>query len=376
MERRSFLQGAATAACVGAASTLVTGAGDPGAQAAPAKTAAGSGGEPRLMLGKSAGTLRGEMLYRPLGKTGVEVSAIGLGGHHLGLKSVSDDDAVRIIHQALDRGINFLDNSWDYHDGRSEKLVGKALAQGYRQKAFVMTKIDARTKELAKKQLDDSLSRLKVERIDLVQHHEVIRFEDADRVFAEDGANEALVEARRAGKLRYIGYTGHKDPHIHLYMLDVAKQHGFHFDTAQLPLNLMDAHFRSFARLVVPRLVQEGIAVLGMKSLCDGDGVLLKTGKLSADECISYALSLPTSTVICGIDKPEILEQAFRIAKNFKLLDETQVAALLEKTRPLAGRGDYELFKTTTHFDSTAQHPEWLGGDPPQVKKLVPASAG
>jgi len=187
---------------------------------------------------------------------------------------------------------------------------------------------------------------------------------------------EALLAAKQAGKIRYIGFTGHKDPHIHLYMLDVAAKHGFHFDTAQMPLNLMDAHFRSFARQVVPRLVRQGIGVLGMKSLCGGDGILLKTGAVTAAECIHYALNLPTSTVICGIDKQEVLDQAFNLAKSFKLLSEAQVATLLKKTQKLAPDGDYELFKTTAHFDSTAKHPEWLGEDPPQAKKLTPAATG
>lgn len=370
MERRNFLMSAAGATLAGAASASASGAASSGGKSA-ASSDVDTGKLPRAT---SAGTLRGEMLYRPLGKTGVEVSAIGLGGHHLGLKELSDSESVRLIHQALDRGINFLDNSWDYHEGRSEQLMGKALAQGgYRQKAFVMTKLDARTKELARKQLDESLSRLKVDHIDLLQHHEIIQFDAPDRIFAEGGAMEALYEAKKAGKIRFIGFTGHKDPHIHLYMLDVAAKHGFHFDAAQLPLNLMDAHFRSFARGVVPRLVQEGVAVLGMKSLCGGNGILLKTGTATATECISYALNLPTSVVICGIDKQAVLDQAFNIAKNFKLMSEQQVEALIKKTQQLAANGMYELFKTTSHFDATAKHAEWLGEDPPHTKKLAPS---
>jgi predicted aldo/keto reductase-like oxidoreductase len=345
------------------------------AGAAGSTSGAGDDVAAELPRASSAGTLRGEMLYRPLGKTGVEVSAIGLGGWHIGDKPLSDDESVRLIHQAIDRGINFLDNSWDYHDGRSEKLVGKALSQGgYRHKAFVMTKLDARTKELARKQIDESLKRLQVDHIDLLQHHEIIQYDAPDRIFAEGGAQEALLEAKKAGKIRFIGFTGHKDPHIHLYMLDVAARHGFHFDTAQMPLNLMDAHFRSFARLVVPRLVREGVAVLGMKSLCGGDGILLKTGVVSASECIKYALNLPTATVICGIDKQEVLDQAFHIAKGFKLLSEAQVAALVRKTQGLAGDGQYELFKTTAHFDTTAKRPDFLGDDPPSAKRLAPAA--
>ena len=373
MERRKFLKGAATATWAGTIGVATARAGKPQGPSANASAQPGASG--KLPRATTAGTLRGEMLYRKLGNTGVEVSAIGLGGWHIGSKPLSDGEAVRLIHQALERGMNFLDNSWDYHDGRSEQLVGKALSQGgYRQKAFVMTKLDARTKDLARKQIDESLSRLKVDRIDLLQHHEIIQFDAPDRIFAEGGAMEAVLEAKKAGKVRFIGFTGHKDPHIHLYMLDVAARHGYHFDAAQLPLNLMDAHFRSFARLVVPRLVQEGVAVLGMKSLCGGDGILLKPGVVSASECIQYALNLPTATVICGIDRQEILEQAFTIAKSFKLMSEAQVEALLKKTQALAMDGQYELFKTTAHFDATARHADWLGDDPPSAKKLAPAA--
>jgi predicted aldo/keto reductase-like oxidoreductase len=372
MERRKFLKGAATATWAGTVGLNVA-----RADKSPGKGAPPEDGPGKLPRAASAGLLRGEMLYRKLGNTGVEVSAIGLGGSHIGGKAVSDSEAVRLIHQAIDRGINFLDNSWDYHDGRSEQLVGKALAQGgYRQKSFVMTKIDGRTKDLARKQLDESLSRLKMDHIDLLQHHEIIQFDAPDRIFAAGGAMEALLEAKKAGKVRFLGFTGHKDPHIHLYMLDVAAKHGYHFDTAQMPLNLMDAHFRSFARLVVPRLVREGTAVLGMKSLCGGEGILLKTGAVTATECIHYALNLPTATVICGIDKQEVLDQAFTIAKSFKLMSEAQVEALLKKTQALAGDGQYELFKTTAHFDATAKHADWLGEDPSSAKKLTPSPTG
>jgi predicted aldo/keto reductase-like oxidoreductase len=376
MERRELLS-AATVVLAGAAMTRQAHAEATPKKAGPRVGQQGPGAPdaqlPPLPRAKTAGTLRGEMLYRQLGKTGVEVSAIGLGGWHIGVKKLSEEESVRLIRQALDRGMNFLDNSWDYHDGRSEQLMGKALAQGYRQKAFVMSKIDARTKDLARKQIDESLSRLKVDHIDLMQHHEVIRFDDADRIFAEGGAHEAMLEAKKAGKIRFIGFTGHKDPQIHLYAIEVAKRSGYVFDAAQLPLNLMDAHYRSFSRLVVPRLVEDGTAVLGMKSLCGGDGIILKSGAVSATECINYALNLPTATVICGIDKQEILEQAFTVAKAFKPMSEAAVAALIAKTQRLAMRGEYELFKTTAHFDATARHAEWLGDDPPAAKKLLPA---
>ncbi len=373
MKRRVFLTGGA------AVMAAVTTQGFGQSAAEPLgrmfDTTAGADDAARLPRATSAGTMRGEMLYRPLGATGVEVSAIGLGGSHVGKWTLPDDESIRLIHEALDRGMNFLDNSWDYNDGRSERLVGIALRQGgYRQKAFVMTKIDGRTKKLAEQQIDTSLERLGVDHIDLLQHHEVLRFDDPDRIFAEGGAMEGVVAAQKAGKVRFIGFTGHKDPHVHLYMLDVAQRHGFHFDTAQMPLNVMDAHYRSFAQLVVPRLVSDRIGVLGMKSLGGGDGILLKSNTVPAIDCIHYAMNLPTSVVICGIDKQEVLDQAFAAVKSFQLMNEQQVAALLTKTQQAAMTGQYELFKTTAHFDTTAKHADWLGEDPPAAKKLTSAS--
>src|SRR5215510_2393228 len=204
------------------------------------------------------------MIYRNLGSTGVKVSSIGVGGWHLGLKHVDEQLAMRIVRSAVDRGINFLDNCWDYNEGASEIRMGKALRDGYREKAFLMTKIDGRSRREATRQLDESLRRLDVEVIDLVQHHEILRFEDPHRIFDPDGANAALVAARQAGKIRFIGFTGHKDPRIHLYMLEVAEQNGYVFDTVQMPLNLFDAHYHNFAKLVVPELVNKGIGILGM----------------------------------------------------------------------------------------------------------------
>jgi aryl-alcohol dehydrogenase-like predicted oxidoreductase len=310
-----------------------------------------------------------EMPTRTLGNTGETVSMVGLGGFHIGKNHLTKPQAVRIIRCALDRGLNFMDNSWDYNDGESEIRLGKALKDGYRQKAFVMTKVDGRTKKEASKQINQSLKRLGIDHIDLLQHHEVIRFDDADRIFAEKGAMEAFTEAQRAGKIRYIGFTGHKDPHIHLYMLAKAKQRDFRFDTVQMPLNVMDAHFRSFEKHVLPVLVKEKIGVLGMKSM--GDGVILKSKVVTPIECLHYALSLPTSVVITGIDSMEILEQAFEAAKTFKKLTREQIAKLLAKTAGAARLGEYELFKTTSHFDSTAHNPEWLAGDSARVKALA-----
>jgi len=309
------------------------------------------------------------MIYRTLGRTGERVSAIGMGGFHLGHPKLSDDESVKLIRAAIDGGINFMDNSWDYNNGQSEVRMGKALKDGYRQKVFLMTKLDGRTKEEATKQLNESLQRLQTDHVDLIQHHEIIRFDDPDRIFDENGAQEAVVEAKKAGKVRYIGFTGHKDPHVHLYMLDVAAKNGFHFDTVQMPLNVMDAHFRSFGKLVLPRLVEQQIGVLGMKSM--GDKIILKSGVVAAPECLRYSLSLPSSVVITGIDSPEILQQAFEVAKTFKPMSKEEVAALLAKTEKVAASGKFELFKTSSHFDSTAHHPEWLGGQSPHVDQLA-----
>ncbi|HYM02920.1 MAG TPA: aldo/keto reductase [Stellaceae bacterium] len=300
----------------------------------------------------------GGMIYRTLGTTGEKVSAIGLGGHHIG-RPRDAAEGIRIIRSALDRGMNFLDNCWDYHDGESEIRMGNALRDGYRQKAFLMTKFDGRTREAAARQIDESLRRLQTDHIDLMQYHENIRLEDPDRFFAAGGALEAVLAAKQAGKIRYIGFTGHKDPIVHLRMLDLAAQHKFHFDSCQMPLNVMDAHFRSFAHDVVPRLVKEGIAVLAMKSM--GDSNVLKSGVVTPIECLHYALTLPTSVVINGCESMERLDQAFEAARTFQPLSEAQLSALLAKTAQAAMTGTYEPFKTTSRFDGTAHHPEWMG---------------
>jgi len=311
------------------------------------------------------------MIYRTLGSTGERVSAIGLGGWHLGLKTVDEQLAIRIVRSAIDGGINFLDNSWDYNEGESEKRMGKALRDGYRERAFVMTKIDGRSKKEAAKQFDESLKRLDVDYIDLVQHHEIIRFDDPHRIFHPEGANAALLEAREAGKLRYIGFTGHKDPRIHLYMLEIAKENGFRFDTVQMPLNVMDAHYRSFEKRVLPELVKLQIGVLGMKSMANG--ILLKSKTVTAVECLHYALNLPTSVVITGIDSMEILDQAFAAIESFHPLSNGEREALLAKTCEAAANGRFEPFKTSSIFDSTAENPEWLGDEPREIRELMPA---
>jgi aryl-alcohol dehydrogenase-like predicted oxidoreductase len=316
-------------------------------------------------------TGRNGVPYRTLGKTGEQVSAIGLGGWHLGLKHVDEPLSIRIVRAAIDRGINFLDNCWDYNEGASEIRMGHALRDGYRDRAFLMTKIDGRSRAEATRQLDESLVRLQTDHIDLVQHHEILRYEDPHRIFDEEGAHSALMDAKKAGKIRYLGFTGHKDPRIHLYMLDVAAQHGVRFDAVQMPLNVMDAHYRSFEKVVLPELVNQGIAVLGMK--CLANGLILRSRTVTAVECLRYALHLPTSVVITGIDSMQILEQALDVARSFTPMTPSEVSVLLARTAKAAASGHFELFKTTSAFDGTAQNPAWLGEEPERVQQVMPS---
>jgi aryl-alcohol dehydrogenase-like predicted oxidoreductase len=297
------------------------------------------------------------MTYRTLGKTGEKVSAIGLGGYHIGVPQ-DPESGIRLVRTAIDRGITFMDNCWDYHDGESERRMGTALRDGYRQRCFLMTKFDSRTKAGTARQIDESLQRLQTDHIDLQQYHENIRLEDPDRFFASDGPLEALLAARKAGKIRYIGFTGHKDPIVHLRILELAAQNGFHFDSCQMPLNVLDAHFRSFERLVLPKLVDQGIAVLGMKPLASAHA--LKTGKVTAVECLQYALSLPVSVVITGCESMERLEQALEAVRTFRPMSKAAVEALLAKTKSDAVTGKYEPFKTAVQYDGTAQNPQWM----------------
>jgi aryl-alcohol dehydrogenase-like predicted oxidoreductase len=301
--------------------------------------------------------IRDGVIYRNLGSTGERVSAIGLGGYHIGVPA--EDEGIRIIRTALDRGITFLDNSWDYHDGDSEVRMGKALRDGYRKRAFLMTKYNGRTRASAAQQIDDSLRRLQTDHIDLIQFHENIRMTDPNKYFAPGGAHEAVMAAKKAGKVRYVGFTGHKDPAIHLHMLDMAAQNDFHFDSCQMPLNVLDYHFRSFAHQVVPRLVDEKTAVLGMKPLASG--LMFKLSNIDAIECLHYALNLPTSVVMNGCDSMERLEQAFQAMKTFKPMSAAQVEALTAKTREAALSGSIERFKTSDEFDGTAHDPSSMG---------------
>ncbi len=297
---------------------------------------------------------------RRLGRTEEQVSAIGMGGFHIGQPNQADAEMIALIHAAVDRGITFLDNSWDYNAGMSELRMGRALSYGgYRDKVFLMTKIDGRTKAAATEQIEQSLNRLLTDRIDLLQFHENIRPDDADRIFAEGGAFEAAIEAKRAGKIRYIGFTGHKNPDYHLHMIDVAAKHDFTFDTVQMPLNVMDAHYESFEKKVIPVALKLDMGILAMKTF--GDHHILDTKTVDPIDMLHYGMNLPTSVVITGIDKPEILDQALRAASTFEPLSDERVAAMLAKTADAARDGKTELYKTSHFFDSTVQNPNWLG---------------
>ena len=294
---------------------------------------------------------------RELGRSGVRVSVVGLGGYHLGVPS--EAESIQIVRTALDSGINFLDNCWDYNDGQSEIRMGKALRDGYREKAFLMTKIDGHTKQAASQQLEESLRRLQTDRIDLLQFHEVIRDTDPDRIFASGGGMEAVLEARKQGKVRYIGFTGHKSPDIHLKMLETAFAHQFTFDAVQMPLNVMDAHYNSFEKKVLPVLLQHKIGVLGMKPM--GDKIILNSKTATPIECLHYAMNLPTSVVITGCDSLKILQQALDAARTFRPMSSGDVGALLAKTAPAAAKGEFERYKITHDFDGTYRNPQWLG---------------
>jgi aryl-alcohol dehydrogenase-like predicted oxidoreductase len=342
-------------------------AGSAGAAAALLSKRAGAGEVPR---GPQRGAPRpediklprgGTMPMRPLGQTGVKVSLLGLGGYHLGIHD--EQTATRIVRTAIDHGVTFMDNCWDYNEGNSHVWMGRALRDGYRKRAFLMTKIDGRTKKAAAAQIDQSLRALDTDVIDLMQIHEVIRASDPNRSFDAGGAMEALLAARKAGKIRFIGFTGHKSPAIHLQMLETAAARGFSFDAVQMPLNVMDAHYDSFERRVLPVLVEKKIGVLGMKPM--GGGVFLRSkpfveGAVTATDCLRYAMSLPTSVVITGCDTLGILMQAIDAAYRWKPLGQADREKLLAKTVPAAGKGDWERYKTTQDFDGTARNPHWL----------------
>jgi predicted aldo/keto reductase-like oxidoreductase len=346
MERRKFLQQAAAAAALAQW------------QAATGQTTEALTGAAALTPVPVVNTVNG-IGRRKLGRADVEVSIIGIGGYHLGLADVTEEEAVRVIRGALDHGINFLDNCWDYNDGTSEVRMGKALADGYRQKAFLMTKIDGRTGTSARQQLEQSLTRLKTDHIDLLQIHEVIRMGDPEQAFQPGNVIDVLVQARKEGKIRYIGFTGHKSPDIHLHMLETADKHGFTFDTVQMPVNALDEHFNSFGQKVIPEAHKRGTAVLGMKPL--SNGAIMKSGAVTAPEALHYAMSVPVTVTITGCQSMANLEQALSVARNFKPMSVAEKLAVLAKTAPVAAGGKFEAYKSSHIYDGTVNNPQWLG---------------
>ncbi|PYS87817.1 MAG: aldo/keto reductase [Acidobacteria bacterium] len=292
----------------------------------------------------------GEIPRRMLGRTGVEVSALALGGSHLG-EAKTKKEALRIVHEALDAGLTFMDNAWEYHDGRSEEWMGDAL-KGRRQEVFLMTKVctHGRDRKTAMRQLTESLRRLQTDYLDLWQVHEVVYDNDPDLHFATGGVVEALEQAKREGKVRFVGFTGHKDPAIHLKMLQVADEQGYTFDTVQMPLNCFDASFRSFEQRVLPELNRRGIAPLGMKSM-GGEGQAVRKRVITASEALRYAMSLPVAATVSGIDSLKVLRQNLRIARGFEPMSEAEMQTLRARCAEAAADGRFELYKTSKHFD-------------------------
>ena len=348
MERRSFLKQAAAAAALAG----LKNAGGQTVGTGPGMGAAGHGPLPVVATVNGIGR-------RKLGRADAEVSIIGIGGYHLGLASVTEQDAIAIVRKGLDEGINFLDNCWDYNAGVSEERMGKALQDGYRDKAFLMTKIDGRTGPEARKQLEASFTRLKTDHIDLVQIHEVIRMTDPEQAFQPGNVVDVLKQARKEGKIRFIGFTGHKSPEMHLNMIQTADKHGFTFDTVQMPVNALDAHYDSFGQKVIPVAQKHGMAILGMKSF--SNGLILKTDTVTAVEALHYAMSVPVTMTITGCDSMRILEQALGVARNFKPMDAQQKLAILQKTAPVGGDGKFEAYKSSHIYDGTYNNPQWLG---------------
>jgi predicted aldo/keto reductase-like oxidoreductase len=349
MERRNFLKQAVTAAALAG---IKSASGQEIGAASGLHGAAAQGPLPIVTTVNAIGR-------RKLGRADAEVSIIGIGGYHLGLSRVSEPDAIHIVRKGLDEGINFLDNCWDYNNGVSEERVGKALQDGYRNKAFLMTKIDGRTGAAARQQIDQSLKRLKTDHIDLLQIHEVIRMGDPEQAFQPGNVIDVLKQARKDGKIRFIGFTGHKSPEIHLHMIETADRHGFTFDTVQMPVNALDLHFDSFGQRVIPVAQKHGMAVLGMKPLADG--AILKTNTVTAAEALHYAMSVPVTMTITGCESLANLEQALSVARNFKPMNEQQKMAVLQKTAPVGGAGKFEAYKLSHNYDGTFNNPQWLG---------------
>jgi aryl-alcohol dehydrogenase-like predicted oxidoreductase len=288
---------------------------------------------------------RGGIPYRRLGTTKDSVSILGIGGYHIGM--CAEDEATRIVHEAVDNGVSFFDNAWCYHDGRSEERLGKALV-GRRDKAFVMTKNHGREKNVALEHLEDSLRRLKTDVIDLWMFHECVYDQDPDRIFAVGGGIEAAAVAKKQGKVRYIGFTGHKHPQIHLKML----AYEYPWDAVLMPLNVLDGNFQSFEKWVLPVLLKRGIAPLAMKTRASG--ALLDAGVATVEECWRYVLALPVSTIVSGIESVRLLRSNLELARTLKPMTAEERTAVLERTREVAMAGSHERFKTTNAFDGPA----------------------
>ncbi len=299
----------------------------------------------------------GGMQYRTLGRTGAKVSLIGIGGYHIG-QPKDPRDGIEIIRYAIDNGVTFMDNSWDYHLGESELRMGIALRDGYRQKVFLMTKVDGRTRWTVDWQLDESLKRLQTDHVDLLQIHEVIRDNDPDRVFGKDGAIEALIAAKKAGKIRFFGFSGHKTPAMLLKMIRLADQYGVTFDTVQMPLNVMDAHYDSFQQNVLSVALEKNMGVIAMK--CFGDNFIMQSKTVTPFEALHYTMNLPISTLVVGCEWIGYVRQALEAVRTYRPMTETQVAAILAKTVEAAKGGQFEYYKTRDTFDGTSRNLKWL----------------
>lgn len=296
--------------------------------------------------GATRGQAGGGVPKRPLGKTGVDVSVLGLGGHHQA-RPKEESESIRLVHAAVDAGITFMDNAWDYHNGRAEEVMGKALAMdGYRKRVFLMTKVCARDYAGAMRHLEDSLRRLRTDVIDLWQFHECNYFNDPEFLMEQGGLRAAL-EAKKQGKIRFVGFTGHKHPRIHRKMLAL----DFPWDACQMPINIMDHAFESFRHEVVPECRKKGVGVIGMKG-CGGDGRMIADGVVTVEECYRYFLSQPVSVQVVGLASMEDLQRAIQMARNFRPMEAEELNALLKRLRVVSGDGRYELFKTTQRFDA------------------------
>jgi predicted aldo/keto reductase-like oxidoreductase len=304
-----------------------------------------SGQPPASAAGSGTYRLDAPVPKRPFGRSGEEISMLGLGGYHIAVPS-DDQDGIRLVREAIDAGVTFLDNAWEYHRGRAEEIMGKALQDGYREKAFLMTKHHGRDKATAMRHLEDSLRRLRTDVIDLWQFHEVIYERDPEMIFAPGGGIEAAEQAKKEGKVRYIGFTGHKDPRIHKKMLDQS----YEWDAVQMPLNVFDAQYkRSFEKEILPICVERGIAVLAMKALCSGH--LQRANVVTPQQAHRYVYSLPVTTLISGMETMDVLHRNIQTAVEFEPLSREESGQILSQAHDAALSGEYEPFKTTRAFD-------------------------